>query len=180
MQQACDNGAPGKRTALARRSNGFTLVELLVTIAVAAILLAIATPSFTAVINNNRLTSAANEMVATIQTGRMEAVRRNARTTVCSSANEATCGGAGAWIVLDNANNVLRVSKFNPNIKPSAAVSTFIFRADGLARATATSGLLNTDFRFCINTTSPVQNSRRVSIGSGSRISTDSETFACP
>lgn len=79
-----------------RHARGFSLVELMVTIAVLAILLAIGIPSFASLIASNRLTSATNELVAALQTARTEALRRNARVTVCPAASGATAC-SGAW-----------------------------------------------------------------------------------
>ncbi len=77
-----------------RHARGFSLVELMVTIAVLAILLAIGIPSFAPLIASNRLTSATNELIASLQTARTEAIRRNARITVCPAAPSATaCSG---------------------------------------------------------------------------------------
>jgi len=81
----------------ARRGAGFSLVELMVTIAVLAILLAIGIPSFASLIAANRLTSATNELVASLQTARTEAIRRNARITVCPAAPTATACSGTAW-----------------------------------------------------------------------------------
>ncbi|MBW8811742.1 MAG: prepilin-type N-terminal cleavage/methylation domain-containing protein [Lysobacter sp.] len=58
-----------------RRSAGFTLIELLVTIAIAAILLALALPTFTESIRANRVSTATNQMLATLNFARSEAVR---------------------------------------------------------------------------------------------------------
>lgn len=57
---------------------GFTLIELMVTIAVAAILLAVAVPSFRHLIISNRLTTAANNVVTAVTLARSEAIKRNA------------------------------------------------------------------------------------------------------
>lgn len=57
---------------------GFTLIELMVTIAVAAILLAVAVPSFRHLIISNRLTTAANDVVTALTVARSEAIKRNA------------------------------------------------------------------------------------------------------
>ncbi len=55
---------------------GFTLVELMVTLAVAAILLSIAAPSFSDFIQNNRITSTTNNLIAHLQYARSEAVSK--------------------------------------------------------------------------------------------------------
>ena len=68
-----------------RRQRGFTLVELMVTVAVAAVLLMIAVPSFRNITLSNRLNTAANDLVNAISVARMEAVKRNASTQFCSN-----------------------------------------------------------------------------------------------
>lgn len=55
---------------------GFTLVELMVTIAVASILLGIGIPSFVALIDNNRLTAYANDMAGAFNLARSESIKR--------------------------------------------------------------------------------------------------------
>ena len=70
-----------------KMQSGFTLVELMVTLGVLAILVTLATPSFTSVINSNRLSSQANELVADIQLARSEALRRNRTVRLCRSTN---------------------------------------------------------------------------------------------
>lgn len=75
------------------RTRGFTLLELLVTLALVAILAALAAPSFTTLINSNRLSGAANDIVAALQVARMEAVRRGENVVICPSADGATCSG---------------------------------------------------------------------------------------
>ena len=66
-------------------SRGFTLVELMVTITVAAILLVIAVPSFSYMINSNRLTTTANAFIGALNTARMAAIQRNASVQFCSN-----------------------------------------------------------------------------------------------
>lgn len=68
-----------------RRMAGFTLVELMITIAVAAILLMIAVPSFNNIINSNRLVTATNAMVNALNSARMEAIKRNGSVQFCSN-----------------------------------------------------------------------------------------------
>ena len=67
------------------RSRGFTLVELLVVLTIAAILVAGAAPSFSWFIASSRSANAADTMVATFERARSEAVRRSAVVSVCRS-----------------------------------------------------------------------------------------------
>lgn len=75
-----------------RRCGGFTIVELMVTVAVAAILMVIAVPSFRNIINTNRLNTTANAMVGALSTARMEAVKRNGSVQFCSNASASNTG----------------------------------------------------------------------------------------
>lgn len=77
-------------------SQGFTLVELMVTVAVMVILAAIATPSMTALVNNRRAAGQTEELVASLQLARAEAIRRNARVTVCAGTG-IVCSGSTTW-----------------------------------------------------------------------------------
>jgi prepilin-type N-terminal cleavage/methylation domain-containing protein len=66
------------RAPRASATRGFTLIELMIAIAVFAILLAIAVPSFRDASLAARLGSIANNMVASVQLARSEAIKRNA------------------------------------------------------------------------------------------------------
>jgi len=61
---------------------GFTLIELMVTISIAAILLGVAIPSFTSTITSNRLTTNANELVTALNLARSEAIKRGQQVTI--------------------------------------------------------------------------------------------------
>ena len=83
------------------QNSGFTLIELMVTLAVAAIILSVGVPSFRAVIMDNRLVSQANQLVTSIKIARSAAVRYQRNATVCASANfDATvpsCSASTDW-----------------------------------------------------------------------------------
>jgi type IV fimbrial biogenesis protein FimT len=86
----------------ARCPGGFTLIELMITIAIAAILLTIGIPTFRTVIQNARTAGLASDITSAINLARAEAVRRGAPAQVCPSDDGATCSGAwtDGWVVL--------------------------------------------------------------------------------
>ena len=89
---------------------GFSLIELMVTISVLAILLGIAAPSVTQFIVNNRLTSQANGLLADLSRARSEAGARHFPVTICAAEDSTTCAAAtttnweSGWIVFVDAN----------------------------------------------------------------------------
>jgi len=92
------------------KHRGFTLLELLITIAVAAITLSIAVPGFQDLVNNNRLTTAANDLLSDVLLARSEAVKRETRVVLCKSKNLTSCITSGGWeqgwlVFLDLNNN---------------------------------------------------------------------------
>lgn len=164
------------------KAKGFTLVELMVTVAVMAILAMIAIPSFTSLINSNRIVSQANELVAVVQGARSEAIRYNQRVYVCSSSNGTSCAGSANWngwlVFLDRnrdaapqATEILQQGTVKAPLQLTSDLGngTFHFRPDGLARG-AGEALLATNFQVCMATTKPAENIRRVTLSSGSRM----------
>jgi type IV fimbrial biogenesis protein FimT len=91
---------------------GFTLLELMITIAIAAILLAVGIPSYRSFIQNSRASALATEITAAMNTARAEAVKRSEAVRVCPSSDGSSCTGAweDGWIVQRTINNeVLQV-----------------------------------------------------------------------
>lgn len=84
-------------------SHGFTLIELMFTLAVAAILLAIAAPSFKPVIARSELATAGNEVVGALNFTRQQAVYVSANVLLCPSRDGVTCAHTihweGGWLV---------------------------------------------------------------------------------
>ncbi len=101
------SGAPGARCAHPPRGRGFTLIELMVTIVVVAVLLTIAVPSMREFILSSTLTSYANDVVASTHLARSEAFKRNIPVSMCVSANGTSCttgNWSQGWVVFLNPN----------------------------------------------------------------------------
>ena len=88
---------------------GFTLVELMVTLAVMAILIALALPSFRDVAMNLRMSGLVSDLMADLALARSEAIKRNLTVMICpAAAPHAICGGQDfkvGWMVFVDANN---------------------------------------------------------------------------
>lgn len=85
---------------------GFTAIELLITIVIAAILLGLALPDLRVFVQNNRLKTEASEFVAALNYARTEAKANALTVTVCVSTNGAACTGAAwklGWLVWGDA-----------------------------------------------------------------------------
>jgi type IV fimbrial biogenesis protein FimT len=85
------------RTHTQRPQKGFTLLELLVAIAVLAILLGVGVPGFFEIIASNRITTQTNELVSALNYARSEAVKRGDPVSVCSTPDGATCAASNDW-----------------------------------------------------------------------------------
>lgn len=99
---------------------GFTLIELLVTVALIAIVLAIATPSWTELQVGNQIKTSAGDWSLALQKARAHAVKERGQVTVCVSSDGANClvssdYGLG-WIIKtgDSGNNGRLLSDFPP------------------------------------------------------------------
>ncbi|WP_300845228.1 GspH/FimT family pseudopilin [Tepidimonas sp.] len=121
-------------TGMLQRSVGFTLIELMVTVAILAILLAVGGPALQGFIESSRMRSATHDLYSDLQLARLEAIRRNQRVTVCkANASLTQCNNTGAWhggwlVFLDtlpgsspaveNASDILRAhAALNGNIR---------------------------------------------------------------
>jgi type IV fimbrial biogenesis protein FimT len=87
-----------------RLQRGFTLLELMVTLAVAAILFSVAIPAFQRTIQRNRVITYTNGFIAAVNYARSEAIRRASPVSICASSDGATCTGTWSqgWIVFAN------------------------------------------------------------------------------
>lgn len=170
---------------LMKRIHGFTLIELMVTLAIAAILLTMGVPSFVTLIKDNRLTAQVNEFVASVNYARSEAIKRGLSIRVCSSSNGASCNGgtnwAQGWIVwIDlngngnfnngNAESLQRIEGISTSgMTFTSGQSEYIFGPRG------TSNVIGT-FTLCDDRTG--ENGKQISIGLVGRVTLDAD-FTC-
>lgn len=82
---------------MATKQTGFTLIELMVTIAVLAILISIAIPNYQNMVLTNRMAAQANQVITALNYARSEAVKRGATATVCSTSGGTACAGSTDW-----------------------------------------------------------------------------------
>ncbi len=86
------------------RTRGFTLIELMVTLAVAAVMMTLAAPSFVAFMRNSELVSQANAMVAALNTARTEAMKRGLGTMVVPKDGQAWTSGWRVFVDINGDN----------------------------------------------------------------------------
>jgi type IV fimbrial biogenesis protein FimT len=86
------------------RAAGFTLIELMVAVAIAAILLAVAMPNFSETLKASRTSSQIRELASGLSIARSEAVARGREVLMCPSSDQATCSGTWSqgWIICSN------------------------------------------------------------------------------
>jgi len=86
-----------------KTDSGFTLIELMIALAIVAILATLAAPSFRETIQNNRMTTQYNELLTSLSVARSEAIKRGTTVTVCKSNDQNTplCGGnwQDGWLI---------------------------------------------------------------------------------
>jgi type IV fimbrial biogenesis protein FimT len=79
-----------------KKKSGFTLLELIITVALISIVTALAIPSMRTFSKNDRLTTNINTMIGHLAYARSEAVKRSAQVSICVSSDAANCT-AGNW-----------------------------------------------------------------------------------
>ncbi|OMH34034.1 GspH/FimT family pseudopilin [Motiliproteus sp. MSK22-1] len=91
-----------------KSERGFTLVELMVTVIVVAVLAGIVAPSYEQFVKDNRLSSQINSLIGSLHFARSEATLRRSIVTMCASTDTSSCNTVNweqGWIVFTDASN---------------------------------------------------------------------------
>ena len=176
------------------RRRGFTVIELMVTLAIAGILAAMAVPAFQSVFLTMRLSTYANDLVAASMLARSTAISQNAVVSMCPSSDGATCGGSGwenGYLIVCQSNDgavCTNTASATPStivlhrqaktadgwkITPADGLSSIVFQPTGSGSTTAS-------LTICRLLPSPGTNERIVRISPTGRASvTKTTTGSC-
>lgn len=168
-------------------AKGFTLLELMVTVAVLAIVISVAVPSFVNLVNNNRLTAQSNEILAALLLARTEAIKRNESMVFCHSNDGINCtmppaAGWQGWMVQGVVDNtpvasgimlseqaVMMSSNNVANALVNGVGHSVRFNPQGLLRSGDGNNPLNGVLRVCLPNTEMPMNIRDIEMRSGGR-----------
>ena len=118
-------------------NRGFTLVEMLITLTVIGVLLAIAVPSFRQITLNQGIRTASFDLFSALELARSEAIKRN----TCVSVKPDSTWSTG-WKVVDSANNTLRrwtaTSTVSTTTTPTSLADVTFARDGHLSQSTCT------------------------------------------
>lgn len=143
---------------------GVTLVELLVTLSVLAILLTLGVGGFRSLIADAKMTNAANSLLGHLQFTRSEAVKRSSRVMICPSADGQTCLSSkpslwqGGYIVsvINDAGELIppmlrRVDaeEMRGLTVDSGGIRSFVYLPDGTAQVDGTTHKSNWALKIC-------------------------------
>lgn len=148
-------------TTIPRSSRGFTLIELITTVAVAAVCLAVLVPAWSGMVERSHITTVTNQLLTQLRYARNEAVTRNRAVSLCPSDDASSCSGDfrgwhKGYIVFEDTDGnrrrspgetLLRVQgpqSIGLRLHTSAGRPAVRFRGDGSAWST------NTTFRICL------------------------------
>lgn len=112
---------------------GFTAIELLTVIAIAAILTSVAIPSFTGLIASNRAKAASNTLYLALTRTRSEAVKHNAAVTL----SPASGGWAYGWEIRDASNTLLATGGAMKGITFTSSPTSVVYLSSGRIRASS-------------------------------------------
>ena len=168
--------------------SGFTLIELMITLAIAAVLMTLVAPSFQSTIRNNRTVTNANNLLASLNIARSEAIKRGVQVTIKRKGSTSKNWDAG-WDIFTDIDGDGTVDTEDEILKTASALTDsytlrantpyadwIAYKPDGLAIA---SGGNAGTFRLC-DDTADKNISRAIIINLTGRARIETGTASCP
>lgn len=131
-----------------QKMKGFTLIELIITITVLAILATIAVPSFNSLLNRQKLNASARELMSKLVEARTQALTIRQTTGVCVS-TVTNC--AESLSISNNISNRIFVAQLDKEVTlASGSATQLIFRVEGIPVASSKFSLQRQGIARCI------------------------------
>ena len=130
-----------KQSRKHRSQLGFTLVELLVTMVIAAALLSMAVPNFKGMVASNRFTAQANRFVAAMNLARSEAIKRSTNIDISAISAVSNNEWGGGWRIAVSGGDTLRnfsALEGHSTLDAASDVDSFQYQSNGKANRVGT------------------------------------------
>jgi type IV fimbrial biogenesis protein FimT len=134
---------------LRQHMTGFTLIELVTVMAIAAILMLVGVPSYRYFTTSNRVSSEVNGLLGDLQFARYQAIKEGGNIIVCPSTDGSNCSAtsswSGGWIVQTNLGGTPATLRYQrafsgtDTFTSSAGVQSIAFNREGFASGLTTS-----------------------------------------
>ncbi|MGK0371034.1 MAG: type IV fimbrial biogenesis protein FimT [Glaciecola sp.] len=163
-----------KRLGKPFTEKGMTLIEMLVALAVVAIVLTVVAPNVQTILSKNRTTSEINELSAVIQFARFTAIDQTSTAVICPSTNYASCStdwNQAKIVFIDSNGNNTRDTAEPLLMSTTAIASTNTMTGPAVAISFLDSGVANasTSIKVCPNT-NVVELARSININAQGRV----------
>lgn len=136
------------------RNRGFTLIELMIVLAIVAILILVAVPNLGMFVQQSRMDALQNRLASAMSLARTEAIRQGEEVSVCArkSADENvdndSCGSdwTNGWAVAIEGGNAIRVDE-----PPADVITVDVIPVDAVNITFLSTGLLDSDSNVCFS-----------------------------
>lgn len=159
-----------------KQNSGFTLLELMIVIAILGVLAAMAAPSFRSMIERQKVRSALNEWQSSFYFAQKEALRLKESVILCGSTDGTTCRAEGnvfsnGWIVVTAGNRVLEDNNFNdPSVDIRINGNNFVNGVTFFNNGRTNTGVGVATLTVSINNAADDVQMRTLSISGGGRL----------
>jgi prepilin-type N-terminal cleavage/methylation domain-containing protein len=129
-----------------KHCSGFTLIELVITITIAAILIAIVVPSFNSIIESSKERATRDALISAIYTAREQAISKRVKVYLCPTSDGATCSETTSW------GSQWRVYQDGETLAHHTSKTDLILSDEKVITFSATGHSTANTFKICSNT----------------------------